>query len=1306
MAQIIKHRRGSISGIKNVTTRNAELIVASGSVGNLTGPFVFIGSPELNDEGVAGVFKSVSKIYAGTNKPTIDSLIYGSTLDGTPFYSTADQTLYILGNDGSGGSTNMDLTGNLEGRSINKITLQSINGSIQVTGSIEARGNISASGDITASNLYLSGDANISGNIFLGGNINIGNQTTDLIVFGGEVSSSILPELDNQFNLGAPTQNWKNLHLSGTAYINTLKAGAFTLNGVQIFDDLAVSGSAVFGSKGGGQNFIVSSSLFVSGTTNFNAGDVRIKDNLIVTGSTSLGNDSSDLIKITGSLTLSGSTSFDAGDVRIKDNLTVSGSTFIGNDVTDLLNVTASVNISGSTVQTGSIFLKGSEIIENNLTVSGSTFLGDNSSVDVVQISASVLVKGTANFNDGNVSLTNNLIVSGGIVDVSYVATDISIKDNTAGALSIKEGTNPYVTIDTTNGSEKIKLQTAGNVEVSGITTIQNSTQNTTWNDGALIVGGGVGIGKNLYVSGSTTIAGNLTILGSSSIVNVAASTIQLGDNILELNGNSLANGGIYVKDPTGATTSTGSIIWDSTNDYWAAGVKGAEIQLANYPFVSQSIAELSASMDAATIFKPTGSVYATTNNIEITGSTTGLMNSPDGAVSNKYALSVSQSIHAENINVGVPTSNQWQANLVGSYFNNFTENTDVSEILRFVAGLLSASAPDAAPNTKTLSSVTATALNTTTGTALTGRIPQTSTNSTITYLNGKGFATAGSTIFAGIGTINTANYGYNYTSVAAGTTVASSSADAQLFGLGTLSSGAPTNFKVSGSFTFRFMDNSTKTSTSTSSSIVNITQTGAGTTSGVTLALINTVNPAVIPPGYQDGKFASALPQYLYSGSATAVSASGYYHISSSIQIASGSSGYSTAIAANGTEVFWAPLTTISTNIPVQTSATGSTTLNYLTAVSRSLSGAPYLSGSTYSISSSVTNLFNPLFYAGTIASIGLSGTGMTTTSGVSSVNTSGGTIGTANAVYDSTNTTVRATSTIPFETDIVRLSGLYTFGSANITNITQTSFTPTTWTATMGGVNYNNGSAVSKVNTFDYHTAGAFGQPVASGSLAYFTRTQGADASTILAESFVGESYRIQLADNILAFNGTAWTTTFGLYNLGAKDLQVKPGYLVKPGGTYGYWLGNPDATSDYKYYIRKFTVSPAATKTSMTLNLGQTLTAWNTANNNSVSAVVLFESSKNTIYTPARVYDPSDLINNVINSSITANTDGTNPFGSAIALYGNTGGSLSSTTYTIPLRNGDGMILNATYDEIYVIVRYKGDPTPVTAITTTFS
>ena len=712
---------------------------------------------------------------------------------------------------------------------------------------------------------------------------------------------------------------------------------------------------------------------------------------------------------------------------------------------------------------------------------------------------------------------------------------------------------------------------------------------------------------------------------------------------------------------------------------------------------VAASVTSLSASIAANTgIFTPTasaatvtGSVYRTQNTLEITGS-----------------VRVSGTIDPDNVTVGIPSSNAWQSGLSGSYFNNFTSETNVSEILRFVAGLLSSSAPDASPNTRTYSIYTDAATNTTTGTALTGRIPQTSTNTTITYLNSKGFATAGSTIFSGITPIYTQDtYQVSYTSTAIGSTVVSSSNDAQLFGLGLLSNGTPTTFNVSGSFTHRFKDNSTKTDTATSSSQVVITQSGAGTTNGVTLAKINTANSAVIPAAYQDGKFLSSLPQKIYvTGSTSTINISGYYDVTASIAIASGSSGYTTPIVV--TEgIFYAPLTQIATNIPVQTSATGSTTLAYVSAVSRSLSGAPYLSGSTYSISSSITNLFNPLFYAGTIASIGLSGTGMTTTSGVSSVTTSGGTIGTANAVFDTTNTTVRATSTIPFETDVVRLNGLYTFGSANITNIAQTSFTPTTWTATMNGQNYNNGSAVSKTNTFDYHTAGAFGQPVGSGSLAYFTRTQGADASTTLIESFLGESYRIQLADNVLAFNGTAWTTTFALNQLSGNDLQVKPGYLVKPGGTYGYWLGDPDTSKTNKYYVRKFTTS--GVKTSMTLNLGQALVNWGTTTNNAIGALILFESSGTNVYGAgnARLFDPSDLLSNFV-ASRTAGADGLNPFGANFQQYGNTGGSLATTTYTIPLRSADGMNLNATYTNIYVIVRYKGDPTPVTSITTTFS
>ena len=673
--------------------------------------------------------------------------------------------------------------------------------------------------------------------------------------------------------------------------------------------------------------------------------------------------------------------------------------------------------------------------------------------------------------------------------------------------------------------------------------------------------------------------------------------------------------------------------------------------------------------------------------------------------------LNVSQSISASNINVGNPTSNQWQSNLTGSYFNNFTQNTDVSEILRFVAGLLSQSAPDASPNTRTYSTYTANAQNTTTGTVITGNIPQSSTNTTVQYLNSRGFATTGSTIFSAISPIYTlSNYGYTYTSVAGGSTIVTSSADAQLFGLGILSSGNPTNFRVSGSFTFRFKDNSAKTDTATSASQALLTQTGAGTTSGVTLAKILTVNPAVIPPAYQDGKYASTFSNALFNGGASAVSSSGYYHISASISIASGSSGYIPFTASNA-EIFYAPLTTISTNIPSQTPTTGTTSLVALTAVSRSLSGAPYLSGSTYQVSSSFTNLFNPLYHVGTIASLSTVSTGMTQTSGVTSVLTTGGTIQTAGAVYDSTGTTLRATSTIPFETDIVRLNGLYTFTTANITNIGQTSFTPTTFTVSIAGVN-KAASTTTSSSIGNYHTAGTFGQPAASGALAYFTRTQGADTGTYtiasagsLVANFTGENNRLQINDSLLSgsYNtGTKFTTgSYSVYTLGATDLQIKPGFLVKPGGTYGYWLADPNPSQTYKYVAFGFTRNLATNQPSIAMSLAgnTTLVDWaNSSTNNSVAMLIIPQSVLGTT-TQASGIDPVATSTTLLSIGNAAN-----PFGRSLNVLANTNAA-KTNPFTIDFPTSPNAFpLNTTYRNFVVLVRYIGDPTPLTSITLT--
>jgi hypothetical protein len=73
----------------------------------------------------------------------------------------------------------------------------------------------------------------------------------------------------------------------------------------------------------------------------------------------------------------------------------------------------------------------------------------------------------------------------------------------------------------------------------------------------------------------NVTVNGNLTVSGTTTAIN--STQVNIGDNIIYLNGTGAANGGIYVKDPTAPTTGTGSIIWDSTGDFWKAGLKDSE---------------------------------------------------------------------------------------------------------------------------------------------------------------------------------------------------------------------------------------------------------------------------------------------------------------------------------------------------------------------------------------------------------------------------------------------------------------------------------------------------------------------------------------------------------------------------------------------------------------------------------------------------------------------------------------------------------------------------------------------------------
>ena len=879
-------------------------------------------------------------------------------------------------------------------------------------------------------------------------------------------------------------------------------------------------------------------------------------------------------------------------------------------------------------------------------------------------------------------------------VDLALASGDVS---------QIVAGSN--ITISPADGKGIVTINSTGGGGGTGGIFVETGSFYATTNDlqitGSLNVTGDVDLSSSLYVNNNITSSGII-----SSSAQVVAFEITASGNIstsaflqISASQNPGQTYGVLVRDE-----STGLVYY--TGSYGSGG---------------------SSTVDG--IFNVvTGDIFGTTSSLQVTGSTiqqspyttTGAnitaSNAGTGGGVDKYAMTISESLWHYNDNVGIPTSKAWKTDLDGSYFNNFDHNTDTSEIIRFMAGLLSASAPDASPNTRTYASLGVTATNAGTGTAPSGRVPQTSTNDTINYLQSKGFATAGQTIFSGIGSIaNESTYNRAYNSVAGGSTIVSSSVDSQLFGLGAINSA----FNVSSSQMNRWADNSSKTLTISSASVHFLTRTGAGTSDGLTVGNISTGNN-LIPDAFQDGKFEGVFDQGWYNGgvSLTSPSSSGYYYLSQSVGIQSGSSDYSTFFA-NDTEVFYAPTTQINTNVPTNTPTIGYYGSQSRTATSRSLSGAPYLLTATWASSASITNAFNPLYAASSTFARIFESTGILTIAaggtGVDEGSTNGGTVQTSNFIYDSTGTTARTIGTIPTEDDLVKLTGSLTVnaGSSGDTSIGQATITPTTFTTQDRCRRRNSVDVTTNTNTYEYFKPGTFGQDSASGSMAYYGRAQGYDGSSLTGttswtENFSGENNRIKINNNLLvgtyAGGDKFDTSSYSEFVLDPLELQVKPGYLVEPGGSYNYWSPANASSGDYIYYARAFQRSLGTGAGSVTMSLGTTLQAWNSTSNG-VAAAIIFKSSGTGNYTPPRIYDPTNTVDNVIEASI-GNDGFKNPFSTNIALYGNVGGSVSGNNYNIPLRNGDGMILDGSDQDFIVIIRYKNDPTPVESISVTIA
>jgi len=795
--------------------------------------------------------------------------------------------------------------------------------------------------------------------------------------------------------------------------------------------------------------------------------------------------------------------------------------------------------------------------------------------------------------------------------------------------------------------------------------------------------------------------------------------------------------------------------------------------------------------VSASVIFESGSTLFG--NSLDDTHQITGslLISGSDGhQISGSLTVSTTESgstaIVSNNTTVGYPTSNEWQDNLDGSYFDIFNHNTHISEILRFMAGVMSSSLDVAAPtpNTKTWGSTTA---NYSIGNTINknqllrgvfnGENVSLSNNWRTSwyidsektgsfqniqeYFIGKGFLLNSETGSDHVGTNPLSSDQFsrvptqilrenNFNTLtgtlsanATGTTLASS--NASYFGLGLLTSGQATNVRVKVETTQSFKDNYSTTTpflessaaTYSTSSFYIFNNDQFNTSNGITVSKIETTQPAVIPAAYQDGDFTmtTAVTGRKYTGNATAansISASGYYRLDSTvIGLQTGSQvGYTTQTPADSATSFYlyhdGP-----TDIRIGSqylSASADLTRNSITATSRSLSGAPYILDAdyTFTFSGEVTGAFdpgygdsnNPLFVTtpvnnwNNIGSNSLSNTYL----GVHSTNNvqhSTAILG----VLSADKNTQRNVGDVPYIDDIGFISSSFSFNLNN--NVDNTQLTRSQQEALNYNLSFNlrakhgskNNNTINVTSaTQKFYDNTLFGQSKTT-KMAIYSRAQGYDASSLTgtSENFSGEDHRIKVNNNVVTFTGESFTTnTYDVTNvLGTLDLQVKPGYLVDPGGNYGYWYDSGFAPANYKYYIRKFRTSGA--KTSMTVNTGKTLNNWDSSANG-YAAVVLFKSSGdgsgvNNSLSTARIYDPSELNSNSVETGITSDNF-KNPFSDDIDLYGNIGGTVYSTTYTMPLRNADGMYLDNDDNEFYLIIRYKGDPSPITDINITTS
>ena len=390
-----------------------------------------------------------------------------------------------------------------------------------------------------------------------------------------------------------------------------------------------------------------------------------------------------------GDINLSGSITA-SGDVRIGGNI------YLGNAAADNISALGQFTtnlVPNGTIDVGTTSSPWTNVYATNVygTIKATNGVVSGSS-QIIESLPSGLISGSSQINFTQIGGISNNIVSASTdsTNIDFTITNGNISANLKGG--VVSGSSQIASVlDSLNQfSSSINTATASlNLTTASLNAFTQSASNrlSRLEESTSSLNSYTSSLKTAISLDNTnvTILGDLTVNGTTTQIN--STQVNIGENILELNyGGSATEAGIYVKDASpGGSNVSGSILWDATNDYWKAGIKGVEskILLAGSDGILSSSAQLvelnsftqSSNLRLNNLESKSSSVDITLANLNIVSSSVNNFTASTSIRLNNLE-SKSSSIDIIVSNLQISSSN---LNIVSASLNSYTASNDIT---------------------------------------------------------------------------------------------------------------------------------------------------------------------------------------------------------------------------------------------------------------------------------------------------------------------------------------------------------------------------------------------------------------------------------------------------------------------------------------------------------------------------------------------------------------------------------------------------------------------------------------------------